>query len=126
MAIDFLYGERIAYSIYGRPHLVFRTTGDTLFGAAFAPESCGCVVIAVDLASGREIWQTRLNAVGLIPHSAHSNCVIMNLGLEGLEIVGSESHGDYWERLDPATGRTIAHRVFRLGPPEFQPPRATP
>lgn len=52
--------------------------------------------------------------------------VNMNLALEELEIVGSESHGDYWDRLDPATGRTIAHRVFRLGPPGFQPPRATP
>ncbi len=50
----------------------------------------------------------------------------MNLGLEGLEIVGSESHGDYRERLDPATGGTIAHRVFRLGPPGFQPPSAAP
>jgi len=110
--------------IEGHPKSVFRTENNVLYFAHFPTSGSGCVVTAHDLATGKEFWKTTLSAVGTPTHSAYSNEVTMGLssltGVDGkgegvVSITGRESYGDYVEILDRATGKVLAHKVYRQG-----------
>jgi hypothetical protein len=108
--------------IVGHKNSVFRTEKNVLYFAHFGTSSQGCTVTAHDLGSGNMLWETKLNAIPLAPHSAYSNEVTMGLSdLTGTEengegivsIRGRESYGDYIEILDRETGKVLAHKVYR-------------
>ena len=114
-------------TFYGHPESVFRTVENTLYFAHFSPSSCGCTVAAYDLTTGKKTWETRLTAIGDLNHSGYLNQVTMgvsrltDLDKEGegvVSITGRESSGDYIEILDRATGKVLAHKVYRK---EFGP-----
>jgi hypothetical protein len=59
-----------------------------------------------------------------VSHTAYRNQVTMELssftevGKEGegaIKITGRESYGDYIEVLDRATGKVLAHKIYRQG-----------
>jgi glucose dehydrogenase len=111
-------------NIVGHAESVFRTDGNVLFFASFPTFTQGCTVFAYDLTTGKKMWETKLNAVPKVGHTAYRNQVTMELssfaelGKEGegaIKIVGRESFGDYVEVLDRATGKVLAHKVYRQG-----------
>jgi hypothetical protein len=108
----------------GHTTRVFRTVKNTLYFAHFDRADCGCTVAAYDLTTGKKLWETKLRAVGDIDHSKYSNRVTMGLSSspdldkdgEGIvSITGRESLGDYIEILDRASGKVLAHKVYRKG-----------
>jgi hypothetical protein len=124
---SFVREGRTVLSLDGHEYSVFRTDADdpfleekpvrenTLYFAHFCPGSCGCVLAAYDLATGKRLWSTELKAVGSFDHSLHVNRINMRVfrGDDVVWIAGSESSGNYVEIVDARTGRILAHRVFK-------------
>jgi hypothetical protein len=98
----------------GHSGSVFRVENKVLYFADFPRHSTGCTVTAHDLATGKELWKTRLNALRVMGHSRYSNSVTMEVSKpEGAGVViiyGKESSGTYLEVLDQKTGQVLAHR----------------
>lgn len=110
------------FEIVGHKNSVFRTEMNVLYFAHFGTSSQGCTVTAHDLDTGKNLWETKLNAIPLASHSGYSNEVTMGLSsLTGTEekhegivsITGRESYGDYIEILDRETGKVLAHKIYR-------------
>lgn len=71
----------------------------------------GCVLIALDMVSGKRLWRTRLEALGPVGHSQYLNRVQLSFQPDhGLVVYGNESGGKYIEVVDPATGRSLSNR----------------
>ncbi len=86
-----------------------------LFFAQFPHNSTGCTILAYDLRTGKELWKTRLHALGKIEQIdrlRYSNKVNLTFG-GSVWVSVRESFGDYIEALDPRTGKIIAHKVYR-------------
>jgi hypothetical protein len=103
-------GNLVYFYKDGHDGTVFIRLKDTLYLADFSPACSGCSVIALDLTTGRMIWNTELSGIGPTNHKEYSNAV--NIETDGRHIIvyGNESHGRYVEILDPATGKTLANR----------------
>ncbi len=124
MTFQFERDGKAVVSHQGHTGSVFRTEGNNLYFADFAPSASGCTVSAHDLTTGRERWRMTLAAVGKQVHSAYSNRVTVGFSrLPGVDkegdgvvcITGRESYGDYVEILDRHSGVTLAHKVYRAG-----------
>ncbi len=124
MTFKFERDGKEALTVSGHAHSVFRIDGNVLYFAHFPTNTAGCTVAAYDLAAGKELWKTQLNAVGFPPHSVYQNEVTLDWsGLPGLDkegegsikITGRESVGDYIEILDRTTGKVLAHKIYRSG-----------
>jgi hypothetical protein len=120
---------RILCSFPGHSGTTFVRRGHILAYASYWPIASGCAVVALDLESGREIWDASLIGLGPIPHSMYRNEVALKVVGDSIEVTGRESGGNYVEILDWETGHTLARRVFgddvsapKLPPPP--PPRA--
>lgn len=120
IAISILKGDKNVYSWSGHHSSVFRIVNNRLFYADFRRNSTGGKIVAVDLASGKELWRTPLEALGQVQYSAYSN--LMNLQAdEGIVTVyGWEGAGKYIEIKDAATGRTVGHKIFPRDPVPVQ------
>lgn len=105
-------GQRRVYEWVGHEGTVFTITGGRLYYADFRLGSCGGHIVAVDLATGNQLWREPLLAVGLWEHSKYLN--EMNLQSDGrtLTVFGKESCGRYVEIKDAATGRTLGHHAY--------------
>jgi hypothetical protein len=117
-------GGKEVLALEGHMGSVFFTDKNVLYFAHLPAASSGCTVAAYDLTTGKELWATRLSAVGDPDHSAYSNRVNMWLSSvpdldkdgEGVVIItGRESYGDYAEVLDRGSGKVLAHRIYRQG-----------
>ena len=86
--------------------------GDTLFAALYRASVSGCRVIALDARSGALRWETELEGVGPVAHSAYRTQVQMRLDPAGLVIYGNEFKGRYIEVLRPADGRLVGRRFL--------------
>jgi len=104
---------KTVYEWEGHHHTVFRLLGDRLYYPRFSYSSSGGEVVAVDLKTGDEIWQSPLKALGPIEHSAYLNRIVINANDEAVYIQGNESLGRYTEIKDTDTGQTIAHRIYK-------------
>ncbi len=115
----FVRNGKVVLTLEGSLQSVFRIQKNALFFAHFTPTRTGCEVAAYDLASGKEIWRTKLEGLGRIGHEQYRNRVTIDLsGGDGKEdgvvtVTGKETYGDYREVLDQKTGKQLAHRVYR-------------
>ncbi len=85
--------------------------GGRLYVALYRTAVTGCRVLALDVATGNEIWEVSLQAVGILHHSKYVNRVQITLLGDALVVFGDESGGRYVEVLDPRDGHLISHRV---------------
>lgn len=88
----------------------FRVVGGLLIVARYHRMSTGCSLEAYALAGGAKRWTSHLRGLGPIDHSKYWNrtAVMLQGGL--LIVRGEESMGTYTEVVEPATGKTIAHK----------------
>ena len=70
----------------------------------------GGVVIALDAASGAELWRVDLLALGPIDHNRYGNTIQLALIDGQLAVFGSETQGKYIEVIDPNSGARISNR----------------
>jgi hypothetical protein len=75
--------------------------------------SSGCNVISYDLKKDKQLWKTELKGLGPIDHSKYYNSVILELKDDAIRILGKETAGRYVEYLDPKTGKTVGHKIFK-------------
>jgi hypothetical protein len=120
--VKFLFGkDGELLELHGHGGSVFRQKDNVLFFASYAKSSQGCTITAYDLRNGKQLWETPLQVLKSVSHSAYSNEI--NLGLpsgdsgkdHALCVTGHESHGDYKAILDLETGEILAQRVYREG-----------
>ena len=108
--IRFVIGGRTRFEFEGHSATVFRIVGEVLILADFHPQSLGCAMLAVDLASGARRWRTQLKGPGAIDHSLYSNRVNLEVQAGRIVVMGAEWR-NYIEVLDFETGRILAHRI---------------
>jgi hypothetical protein len=106
------HGEKEVYSWGGHLNTVFRILEDRLYYARFHPSGSGGNVVAVDLSTGKELWESRLQGIGPVAHSAYENLMNLDANFEVVEVWGRESMGRYLEFKDVRTGKTVGHRIF--------------
>jgi hypothetical protein len=120
----FLCNGQERFSISGTKLSIFRKVRDELFFLDYGQGSSGCTMRAFALPSGYERWMKELEVLGPVAHSVYSNRVSMRFAsLNGstnfydqeIEIVGSESYGDYRAILDLVNGEELAHIIYRKG-----------
>lgn len=82
---------------------------DLRFDAVFNTHSTGCEVVAMDVATGKEVWRSHLRGIGPVSHSAYRNHVHIETDGKRVTIYGNESMGRYVEQLDINTGYVVDH-----------------
>ncbi|HKC84506.1 MAG TPA: hypothetical protein VKG02_00950 [Blastocatellia bacterium] len=107
-----LHGEKELYTWRGPVKSVFRIQEDRLYYARFSDISSGGSVVAVDLSTGKELWDSPLQGIGPVEHSAYRNQMNLDANLEVVWVWGNESMGRYLEYKDVTTGKTIGNRIF--------------
>jgi outer membrane protein assembly factor BamB len=83
-----------------------------LYYAEYSFSTTGCTVVAFDLEKGKELWRTKLMALGSIAHSQYLNRAAIDVNKQNVIVRGNESLGKYMEYLDVKTGATVGHEVF--------------
>ncbi len=91
---------------------VFTRWKGTLFLAKYCPISTGCEVVAIEIATGKELWKSSLEGIGPTGHSKYRNRV--NIETDGKKIIvyGNESNGKYVEHLDINSGKMLLNKKF--------------
>jgi hypothetical protein len=112
LTITVLLKDKVVYQWKGHRHSVFRIVRDKLYYAKFHPSSNGGAVVAVDLGTGKTMWESPLKGIGVVPHSAYSNLMTLTADDEIVAVYGNESMGRYFEVKSVATGKTVGHRLF--------------
>ncbi len=117
LTFKFVLKRERAIVIQGHTRSGFCTddSGKVLFFAQFPHNGTGCTILAYSLQNGKELWKTRLHALGItkqIDHLRYSNKVDISARLDSVRVWGRESFGDYSEKLDPRTGKIVAHKVY--------------
>jgi hypothetical protein len=99
------------YSWRGHPYSVFAIRNGRLYYTIFSPLGTGGSVVAVDLTTGKQLWETPLKALGIISHAP--SVIRMNLSVidEVVIVYGCEGPGRYIEIKLLTTGETVGHRV---------------
>jgi len=114
VVISLLDNGKIIYSWVGHCYSVFMVADNRLYYAKFRYTAPGGSIVAVDLKSGKEIWNSKLEgAAPPMGFSGYSNR--MNLDVQGPIVIlyGEESGGRrYVEYKDSATGKTVGHKLF--------------
>jgi hypothetical protein len=106
---------------------VFEIRHDHLYYADFKEGTSGGEIVAIDLKSGRDLWRSRLDALGAIPHSMYSNRMNLLCTDTVVAVFGDEGGGRYLEFKDIDTGKTVGHRVYPKDTlPAATAPSATP
>jgi len=107
-----LLGDKEVYSWRGHMNTVFRILENRLYYARFHPSGSGGRVVAVDLSTGKELWDSPLQGIGLIQHSTYRNQMNLDANFEVVWVWGRESMGRYLEYKDVTTGKTVGQRIF--------------
>lgn len=95
----------------------FVFSGSTLVYSNHLEAAPGCELIAWDLESGKQLWATSLKAVPAGPTSRYRNQINLKIQDDEIIVYGDESRGQYIEKVDLETGKTIYHS---LGPDQNQ------
>jgi PQQ enzyme repeat len=106
------HGDKEVYTWGGHMRTVFRILEDRLYYARFHPSAVGGSVVAVDLSTGKELWDSPLQGIGPREHSAYVNLMNLDANFEVVTVWGNETMGRYLEFKDVTTGKTVGHQIF--------------
>lgn len=84
--------------------------GNVLFAAIYSQGSTGCMILALNLETGKTIWERQLISLGSVGHSRYINKVQMILTDNKLVVFGWESGGKYIEVLETANGNLVFNK----------------
>jgi hypothetical protein len=112
LTFKIFHGEKEVYTWLGHVNSVFRIQEDRLYFARFHPSASGGSVVAVDLITGKELWDSPLQGIGPVQHSAYLNLMNLDANFDVVWVWGNESNGRYLEYKDVTTGKTIGRRIF--------------
>jgi len=89
----------------------FVFSGSTLVYSLHKPDSNGCTLVGYDLEKREQIWKTELEGAGAIDHSKYRNQINLVVDDQQVTVFGSESLGQYIEKVDLQTGKTVSNVV---------------
>jgi len=112
LTFKIFHGDKEVYTWGGHVSTVFRIQEDRLYYARFHPSGSGGSVVAVDLNTGKELWDSRLQGIGPVEHSAYVNLMNLDANFKVVTVWGNETMGRYLEIKDVTTGKTVGHRIF--------------
>lgn len=92
----------------------FVFSGSIVIYAHFSMVANGCELRAYDLTKEEEIWRTRLEGIGEVPHSKYRNRINLEVWNEKVITYGNESGGKYIEVRHVKTGRLISSSRVRV------------
>jgi hypothetical protein len=104
--------KKVLYETKVHGSTAFRIRGNTLYLTKFHRYANGCALVAIDLSTKSQVWQTPLQGIGAIPHFKYSNQVTLDLDGPVAIVYGNESAGNYIEFVDLKTGKTVGNRRF--------------
>jgi hypothetical protein len=84
-----------------------------VYAALYRMQVTGARIVALDVATGRSIWDASLIGLGPLHHSKYRNHVQLRLIDDHVVAFGDESAGRYVEARDPIDGVLVANRVER-------------
>jgi hypothetical protein len=113
--IRFLRDNKPVLSITGHRYTVFKAVEDMVYYADFSFVSSGCTIVAYDLNQQKQLWRTQLQAMGMVSHSEYFNTITLDADERVISVFGREISGDYLEYLDARSGKTVGHKIFRIG-----------
>jgi hypothetical protein len=128
-SLRFVRDNEVVFELEAAPHFAFVALDGIVFIAQYPPWATGCSVVAFDLTTGKELWQTKCQALGELSHFAYRNKTTIGLRpatgrvnekQSVVAIQGDESFGAYTEILDPKTGKRLAHQAYRAKPTDDQ------
>jgi hypothetical protein len=112
LKIRIMKGAKETYAWWGHKYSTFRVVGDRLYFVSFDIVSPGGTVLAVDLLTGKTLWQSELPPAGYPGHSFYRNRVILNADEETVSIYGNETGGRYFELKSAKTGKSLGRKTF--------------
>jgi hypothetical protein len=86
-----------------------------LYAAIYSPTSQGCELVAFDRKQHKELWRTRLRGLPPVNHSYYSNLVNLDLQGELAIVYGNEEYGQYIEAVEVKSGKTVGHKIVKMG-----------
>jgi hypothetical protein len=85
----------------------------TVYAALFSETATGAEVVALDAATGKVRFRSRLQGLGPLHHSKYRNSVQLRFIDPWVVAFGDESAGRYIEALDANSGATVSSRRVR-------------
>jgi len=111
--VEFVDGNRVVYSFITHLHTVFDVSDEQLYFVRFHPLESGGAVVAVDLTTGLQRFETTLQALGMIDHSIFSTSFRIKRVGRSVIVYGQEPRGRYLEMFDVDTGKLTSHAEER-------------
>jgi hypothetical protein len=109
--ICFVRNGKELVKIQGHSGTVFVRHGNILVYAAYNQISCGCTLVAVELQSGKTLWETDVGGF-MVQHSVYRNRVRLTFRDDMVVVWGEELPGVYVSIVEISSGRLLAQRVF--------------
>ena len=87
-------------------------SGDCLVVASGSFIAAGVTLRCYDVDDGTERWKRHLYGIGPVAHSKYHNAFLLTEQEGLIRVQGDESSGDYYEWVDPKTGRSVLNVRF--------------
>ena len=110
--LRFSKDNQTLFTYQAHPYTSFRCLFGILYYADYSFSGTGCTVVAFDLENRKELWRTKLKALGALEYSEYLNRLAIDVNDKNVFVWGDESMGRYVECLDVKTGATVGHKVF--------------
>ena len=103
---------KLLVSFQGHPHTVFTISEGVLYYAKYSGISPGGHIVAIDLASGKQIWEIALESLAAGRTSAYHETMTMKIDANLLQVHVKEDAGEYIDYLDRSDGSKRSRRVI--------------
>jgi len=81
-----------------------------------SPIATGCTLVAFDLKTKQQVWETHLKGIGPVGHSKWRNRINLKLTKDSVTVYGDEATQKYIESVSLESGELIYHRLAQTDP----------
>ncbi len=107
VVLRILVDHKEVFTYEAHDQTTFIRLRSVMYIADYHQHRSGCSILAVDLSTGKQLWKTKLRALGPVGASKYSNSVIVAEESGRIIVYGNEANGRYIESLDMKTGELI-------------------
>jgi len=113
--------QAASYDFQAHEHTVFAVDKNRLFWVKYNPGASGGHLVAVDMATGDELWTQHLKSLGEIAHSTYKNRIQIEMNKGVITVYGRESQGSYIEAREANSGNLIKRATVGSRPTATNP-----
>jgi hypothetical protein len=104
--------KKLLVSFRGHPHTVFTIAEGILYYAKYSGISPGGHIVAINLASGKQLWEVALESLATGRTSAYHETMTIKIDANFLQVHVKEDAGEYIDSLDMSNGKKIGRRII--------------